>query len=162
MKIEIKSRYDASVLFSLEAGSLKLAVEAAVRSRANLARADLSGANLSRADLSRADLAWANLAWANLAGANLARANLAGANLAGANLAGTNVAVAHRSDGYDFFASVVDGAARIRAGCHNFTFSEARAHWQGTRAGTRLGDESLALVDHLERMLAIAAKWRDA
>ena len=59
MKFEIKHRFSDAVLFSLECGSLKLCVEAAVK-------------------------AGANLTGANLAGAYLARANLAGANLAGA------------------------------------------------------------------------------
>ena len=43
MKFEIKSRWDGSILFSVEAGSLKLAVEAAVKSGANLSGADLYG-----------------------------------------------------------------------------------------------------------------------
>ena len=61
MKFEIKSRWDANVLFSLETDSLKLCIEAAVKSRANLSGANLSGANLSRADLSGADLYGADL-----------------------------------------------------------------------------------------------------
>ena len=56
MKIEIKSWFDESVLFSIETDSWKLAVEAAVKSRANLSRADLSRANLSGANLSCANL----------------------------------------------------------------------------------------------------------
>ena len=36
MKIEIKSRWDSNVLFSIECGSLKLALEAAVKSGADL------------------------------------------------------------------------------------------------------------------------------
>ena len=65
-KFEIKHRYSGAVLFEMETDSLKLCVEAAVKSRA-----DLSGADLSRADLSRADLSWANLSRADLNGANL-------------------------------------------------------------------------------------------
>jgi hypothetical protein len=71
MKIEIKSWLNGDVLFALETESIKVCLEAAVKSRA-----DLSGANLSRADLSGA-----NLSGANLSGANLSRANLSGANL---------------------------------------------------------------------------------
>ena len=63
MKIEIKSWFDESVLFSIETDSWKLAVEAAVKSRANLSCADLS-----RADLSRANLSGANLCRADLSG----------------------------------------------------------------------------------------------
>ena len=66
MKFEIKSRWDASVLFSIETNNFRLAVEAAVKSRANL-----SGANLYGADLSGANLSGANLSEANLSGANL-------------------------------------------------------------------------------------------
>ena len=74
MKFEIKSRWDASVLFSLETDSLKLCIEAAVKSRANL-----GGANLRGADLGSADLRGANLVSANLGSANLGGANLGGA-----------------------------------------------------------------------------------
>ena len=45
MKFEIKHRFSGAVLFSLECGSLKLCLEAAVKSRANLARANLADAN---------------------------------------------------------------------------------------------------------------------
>ena len=83
MKIEIKSRYNSTTIFTAEAESLLLAVEAAVKSRANLTRANLHGANLSGANLSGA-----NLTRANLYGANLSDANLSGANLYGANLYG--------------------------------------------------------------------------
>jgi hypothetical protein len=60
MLFEIKHRFTGSVLFGFECGSMKLCVEAAVNSRA-----DLSGAYLSRANLTpiRDDL------WAVLAGA---------------------------------------------------------------------------------------------
>ena len=74
MKYEIKHRITGAVLFSLECGSLKICVKAAVEARANLDGAYLAGANLARANL-----AGANLARANLDGANLARANLGGA-----------------------------------------------------------------------------------
>ena len=50
MKFEIKNRWNASVLFSLETDSLKSCVEAAVKSRADLSGSDLSGSDLSRAN----------------------------------------------------------------------------------------------------------------
>lgn len=50
MLIEIKHRFTGAVLFPLECGSLKLCVEAAVKSRADLRDAYLSGADLRRAD----------------------------------------------------------------------------------------------------------------
>ena len=75
MELQIKSRYSGAVLFALETDSFKLAVEAAVKSRADLRRADLR-----RADLRRANLYGANLYGADLRGADLRDANLRGAN----------------------------------------------------------------------------------
>ena len=89
MKIEIKSRFAGKVLFAVEAENWRVALELAVKSRADLSgadlsRADLSGADLSGAYLSGADLSGANLSGADLSGANLSRADLSGANLSGA------------------------------------------------------------------------------
>ena len=44
MKIEIKCRFDAKVLFECEAESLKTAVEAAVKAKGDLSDANLRGA----------------------------------------------------------------------------------------------------------------------
>ena len=52
MLFEIRNRFDGSVIFSLECGSLKLCVHAAVKSRADLSGANLSGADLYEANLS--------------------------------------------------------------------------------------------------------------
>ena len=71
MKFEIKSRWNGSVLFSLETDSLKLAVEAAVKSKANLREANLRGANLREADLYGANLRGADLREADLREADL-------------------------------------------------------------------------------------------
>ena len=88
MKYEIKHRYSGNLLFSLETESLKLCVEAAVKSGANLYGADLYGSNLSGANLYGANLYGADLSGANLYGANLYGSNLSGANLSGADLSG--------------------------------------------------------------------------
>ena len=125
---------------------------------ANLSRVDLAGANLSGADLSGADLSGADLSGADLSGANLSRVDLAGANLSGANLsrAGLRV-IGGRSDGHQFYLhKMPEGPPMLRAGCRFFTLAAARAHWTARRAGTLLGDESLALCDHAERMAKIA------
>ena len=101
----------------------------------------LSGtrANLTRADLTRADLTGANLTWTNLTGANL-------------------IPLGVRSDGYVFYAihEPASGNVMIRAGCRYNTIDAMRLHWTQTRAGSRLGEESQALVDHGERMAKIA------
>ena len=65
---------------------LKVALEIAAKSGANLDGANLTDANLYGANLDGANLTRANLDGANLYGANLTRANLTRANLAGANL----------------------------------------------------------------------------
>lgn len=91
MKIEIKSRFSLSVLFSAEAENMRLAVEAAVKSDADLRGADLQDANLRGADLRGADLRGANLQGAYLQGAYLQDANLQGADLQGADLRGANL-----------------------------------------------------------------------
>jgi len=91
VKFEIKHRFSGSVLFSLKTESLKLCVEAAVKSGANLYGAYLYGANLSGANLYGADLYGADLPRANLSRADLSRADLSGANLYGADLSGANL-----------------------------------------------------------------------
>lgn len=68
-----------------------------------------------------------------------------------ASVFGVNV-IATRTDGYTFLIAPTPSGPRIMAGCRYFSIDEARAHWAATRGGTKLGDESLALVDHLERM----------
>jgi uncharacterized protein YjbI with pentapeptide repeats len=91
MTIQIKNRYTDSIIFEGEYENLELAVEAAVKSDANLRGANLRGANLWGANLRGANLLGANLEDANLRGANLWGANLEGANLRGANLWGANL-----------------------------------------------------------------------
>ena len=59
---------------------------------------------------------------------------------------------ATRTDGYTFLVAPTPDGPRIIAGCRYFTFKEAEAHWKETRGGSRLGDESLAIVKHLETM----------
>jgi uncharacterized protein YjbI with pentapeptide repeats len=51
MKIQIKNRYNGSVIFETDAETIGTAVALAIA-----AKADLTGANLTRADLTGADL----------------------------------------------------------------------------------------------------------
>jgi hypothetical protein len=63
---------------------------------------------------------------------------------------------ATRSDGYTFtLCARENDEPVIIAGCRYFTFTQARTHWQSTRAGTPLGDETFSIIDHFERMAAI-------
>ena len=120
-------------------------------SDANLSRADLSDAYLSRADLSDAYLSRADLSGANLSDANLSRAYLSRAYLSGSNL----IDGGQRSDGYRFVGWIKNGVLQIGAGCRKLGISEARAHWLATRAGTPLGDETTAILDHIETVARI-------
>jgi uncharacterized protein YjbI with pentapeptide repeats len=94
--IQIKHRYTDAVLFehavtdARQASDFAMrdALEAAVKSGANLSYANLSDANLSGANLSGANLSYAVLSGAYLSGANLSGAYLSGAYLSGANLSG--------------------------------------------------------------------------
>jgi uncharacterized protein YjbI with pentapeptide repeats len=130
--------------------------------RADLNGANLTGANLTWADLTRADLTWADLTRADLTRADLTGANLTGADLTRADLTGANlIHGGQRSDGYTFFLVREKTRAMVSAGCRYFTPIEGRAHWTSTRADTRLGNESLAMIDHLERMAKIAGWLTD-
>ena len=91
MHIQIKCRFTGAVRFEGEFGSLKLAVEAAVKAKANLRGADLGGADLGGADLRGANLRGADLGGADLGGAYLRGANLRGADLGGADLHGADL-----------------------------------------------------------------------
>ena len=88
MKISILNRFSASVVFEadIENNTVKLTLELALKSSANLRGANLCGANLDDANLCGANLCGADLRGADLYGANLDGANLYGANLRGANL----------------------------------------------------------------------------
>ena len=93
MKLSILSRFNASILFEYEAeeNSLKITLQVAVKTGANLYGADLYGANLYGANLDGADLRGADLRGANLRGADLDGADLRGADLRGANLYGADL-----------------------------------------------------------------------
>jgi uncharacterized protein YjbI with pentapeptide repeats len=137
-------------------------------SGADLHDADLSGALLRGADLHYADLRDADLGGADLSGAFLSDADLSHADLGGADLSGADLSGAKlreqwiiqgpvRSDGYAFFLQKLTGDAQpmLKAGCRYLTIAAAREHWQRTRGGTPLGDETFAIIDFLERVAAI-------
>jgi len=95
MKFEIKHRFSGGILFSCESETLKLAVNLAIKSNADLRSADLSYANLSYADLSSANLSSADLSYANLRYADLSSADLRSADLSYANLSYANLRYAN-------------------------------------------------------------------
>jgi hypothetical protein len=138
-KFEIKSQFDGKILFEAEAGSLKLAVELAVKSGANLDGAYLYGANLD--------------------GAYLSGAYLAGANLDGAYLYGKSKCVGERpifqlgplgSRCAYLVAYLTDKGLRIRAGCFFGTLAEFRAKVKATHKATVHGKEYAAAIKLIE------------
>jgi len=96
MLFKILHRLTAAVLFECEVDDseqfkMRVAVQLAVKARADLHGADLTRAYLIGADLSGAYLRDADLIGANLIGADLHGADLSGANLSGADLHGADL-----------------------------------------------------------------------
>lgn len=128
----------------------KFAVEQAVKEGVSLERADLSWAVLSGADIRGANMRDANMRWAVLR-----RADLSGANMRDADLTGVSgiedriIDLGVRSDGHRFLLTRTEpGEWRIKAGCRNFTITEAFAHWNKTRPESDpLGDETRLLIN---------------
>jgi len=94
MLFEIKSRATGAILFSLETESMKLCIEAAIKSSANLSSADLRSADLRSADLRSADLRSADLRSADLRSADLRSVDLRYADLRSADLRYANLSSA--------------------------------------------------------------------
>lgn len=167
-RFEIKHRQTGAVLFSGD-GLLR---DADMRD-ADLSWADLSGTYMRGADLSGADMRNADMRGADMRRTSLFRADMRGADLSGADMREANLAYAvmrgadlrstcvidlgQRSDGYQFFFHLrYDGEPWVLAGCRYFPLPLAREHWDETRfAGTPLGDETRAILDHGERLMAI-------
>ena len=129
MKIEITHRYSNEILFSIESGSLKLAVEAAVKSKASLNGASLDGASLNGASLNgasldRASLDRASLNGASLNGASLDRASLDGASLDGASLNGASLNGASL-DRASLYGASLNGASLDRASLYRASLDRA-------------------------------------
>ena len=111
----------------------------------------------------KAYLRGADLRGADLRGADLSGADLRGADLIGADLGGVEhiIDLGQRSDGYRHVAFKSD-AIYILAGCRYLAISAARYHWQNHVRGGKcpLCQESLALIDHAERLAEIRG-WID-
>jgi hypothetical protein len=122
-------------------------------------RAFLQGAFLQGADLRDADLRGADLRGAFLQGAYLRGAYLRGAKIINDKTAIGILRRATRSDGWEFFLWHCEDGFYIKAGCRFFTLEEGRKHWNATRAGTPLGDETQDILDMFEKAIK---RWRDA
>ena len=165
MLIEIKNRFNGSVLFShdCEENSLKITLEMAIKASAdlrcaNLRSADLRSANLRSANLSSADLRYANLSSADLRSANLSYANLSYADLRYANLSSADLLgekikqLPLQFYGLVWDVLVTDGFMTIGCQRHtheqwqNFTDDEIRAMDTGARLFWKSWKEPLMIM----------------
>ena len=138
MIFEIKHRFSGSVLFSLETESLKLCVEAAVKSGANLRGANLDGANLDGA---------------YLRGAHLGGAYLDGANLRGAKLIGDRPIIQIfpiGSRGDYLTAYITDKGPFVKTGCFFGTIEKFKEAVKNTHGNNNHAEEYLAAIALIE------------
>ena len=152
---QIKSRFSGFVLFEMECGSLRFAVEAAVKGGAYLGGAYLHGANL----------VGANLVGANLGGANLGGANLHGANLGGHKVNGDiGIIQAGIPDNWDTlgFVDADTGELIVAVGCRVKAIAAGRAYWSSPEH-PELEDrcEVLAALDYIEAVARLRG-WTGA
>jgi uncharacterized protein YjbI with pentapeptide repeats len=153
MKIEIKNRWDNSLLFShdCEENTLKITLSIALKAStdlrgANLGGADLVGANLRDANLHGANLHGANLRGANLRGANLYGADLRGANLGGADLrGGANLRDANLY-GANLYGANLGGANLGGAGLGGADLRGANLHGAGLGGEKLVGNRSFIQI----------------
>ena len=126
--ITIRHRWTDAVLYSHETTderqasglAMRDALEAAVKSNADLSKANLFGADLSGADLSGADLSGADLSRATLFGADLSRAELSRAELSRADLSEADLSEA------DLSGADLSGANLSKAKVRNLTLTGPR------------------------------------
>ena len=126
MKFEIKNRFSGELIVAVEAENWRVAVELAIKQKANLRSADLRSADLRHANLRYANLSYANLRsadlrYANLSSADLSYADLRSADLSYADLRSANLLIFQYQRDQAFFTTK-EGALRI--GCVFMPISE--------------------------------------
>ena len=119
---QIKSRFDGRVLYECEADSMLFALQAAVK----------SGADLRYADLGYADLGYADLGYANLMSADLRYANLRYANLEGKPILNIIQLSGIGSERRSTVAIVLADEIRIQCGCFTGSLPEFSAKIEKT------------------------------
>ena len=133
-------------------------------SGSNLSGSDLSGSNMRYSDLSDSDLSYSDLSGSDLSGSDLSYSDLSYSDLRGSNLSDSDLSGSlgfillpvQDARGYSFAHAVeCDTGWRIRAGCRDFSISEAKQHWGESYRGDReQGDMYLYAIEWLERKLA--------
>ena len=151
MKVEIKNRYDETVvIFTAEVENgetlplidrLRKAILQAVEAGTNLRDANLRGANLSGATLSGANLSGASLRDANLRGATLSGTDLRDATLSGTDLRDANLRDANLS-GASLRDANLRGATLSGTDLRDATLSGANLSYANLR-DAKLGEINL-------------------
>jgi hypothetical protein len=138
MKIQIKNRFDNSVIFETEAANTREAVLAAISQKVSLRSADLRSADLRSADLRSADLRSADLSSAVLRSADLSSAVLSYAVLRSADLnAETQLPYAPKIPDLDkqILERVTNGGTLDMKDWHTCETTHCRAGWAVVIAG---------------------------
>ena len=103
MKIQIKNRFNGSILFEHECkyNNIKLTLIEGIKANADLSNADLSNEDLRNCDLRNCDLSYCDLSGSNFSGSILRNADLRNCNfrncilrncdLSGSNFSGSNL-----------------------------------------------------------------------
>jgi hypothetical protein len=125
MKIQIKHRFNSSILFEHECenNTIKETLIQGIKTGANLRNANLENAYLENANLENAYLENANLRNAYLKNANLENANLRNAYLQNANLQNANLQFAELPIFARWSFSIKNNQI-IKIGCKEKTISE--------------------------------------
>ena len=161
MIFEIKHRFSGAVLFSLETESVKLCVEAAVESCANLRGANLGGADLGGANLRGAYLGGADLGDANLRGADLGDADLGDANGEKITAIGERpfLSLGPLGSRADYLqAWITDAGVYVRAGCFWDTLAKFKAAVKETHGTTTIHAKEYAAA--IKLIEAHARLWK--
>ena len=149
---------DASTSQSIKLG---LAVKWVIKNGGDLRGCDLSNSDMRGCDLRYCNLRGCDISNSDLSNSDISNSDLRGCDLINCNLRGCDLSYVKgiensiidcgiRSDGYRFYLTRTEqGEWRIKAGCRNFTITEAKEHWDRTRPeGDILGDETRLIIEY--------------
>ena len=151
-------RTNNSIIGEFQVGSVKEAVELAVRqgislANANLAFKDLANVSLEGANCADANFTGTNLMWVRLEGANCKGANFAGANLKWANCKGANLTNANlrwaNFTGANLSSADLMGAVLTKANFTDANFDFAAISLQCKSTEAIVDDRFAAQLAHL-------------
>ena len=156
MKIEIRHRFNNSVIFSHDAdeNSIKITLMMARKAGANLRSCDLSGYDLSGCNLRGYDLRRVNMCGCELSGCYLRGCDLRGAKLHGAKLDGKKLIgerpyfyigpIGSRSDDLQVF--ITDQGVQLKAACFSGSIEEFELELDAEHGSNKHGEEYRAAL----------------